>query len=88
MSDQQTIERIQQEVHTANQSTAHEKENQESINDLKTIITLQKDKIADQVDKIADLERKVEKYKKGYDNLCIVVNPDYDKNIFREIMNN
>ena len=32
MSDQQTIERIQQEVHTANQSTAHEKENQESSN--------------------------------------------------------
>ena len=81
MSDQQTIERIQQEVHTANQSTAHEKENQESINDLKTVINLQKDKIA-------DLERKVAKYKKGYDNLCILVNPSYDKNIFREIMNN
>jgi len=80
MSDQQTIERIQQEVHTANQSTAHEKENQESINDLKTVINLQKDKIA-------DLERKVAKYKKGYDNLCILVNPSYDKNIFREIMN-
>ena len=79
MSDQQTIERIQQEVHTANQSTAHEKENQESINDLKTVINLQKDKIA-------DLERKVAKYKKGYDNLCILVNPSYDKNIFREIM--
>ena len=81
MSDQQTIERIQQEVHTANQSTAHEKENQESINDLKTVINLQKDRIA-------DLERKVAKYKKGYDNLCILVNPSYDKNIFREIMNN
>jgi peptidoglycan hydrolase CwlO-like protein len=81
MADQQTIERTQQEVHTANQSTAHEKENQESINDLKTVINLQKDKIA-------DLERKVAKYKKGYDNLCILVNPSYDKNIFREIMNN
>ena len=81
MSDQQTIERIQQEVHTANQSKAYEKGKQESINDLKTIINLQKDKIA-------DLERKVEKYKKGYDNLCILVNPSYDKNIFREIMNN
>ena len=80
MSDQQTIERIQQEVHTANQSKAYEKGKQESINDLKTIINLQKDKIA-------DLERKVEKYKKGYDNLCILVNPSYDKNIFKEIMN-
>ena len=80
MSDQQTIERIQQEVHTANQSKAYEKGKQESINDLKTIINLQKDKIA-------DLERKVEKYKLGYDNLCILVNPSYDKNIFREIMN-
>ena len=80
MSDQQTIERIQQEVHTANQSKAYEKGKQESINDLKTIINLQKDKIA-------DLERKVAKYKKGYDNLCILVNPSYDKNIFKEIMN-
>jgi predicted RNase H-like nuclease (RuvC/YqgF family) len=80
MSDQQTIERIQQEVHTANQSKAYEEGKKESINDLKTIINLQKDKIA-------DLERKVEKYKKGYDNLCILVNPSYDKNIFREIMN-
>ena len=79
MSDQQTIERIQQEVHTANQSTAHEKENQESINDLKTIINLQKDRIA-------DLERKVEKYKLGYENLCVVINPSYDKNKFREII--
>jgi len=74
------IERINQEVHTANQARAYEKGKQESINDLKTIINLQKDKIA-------DLERKVEKYKKGYDNLCILVNPSYDKNIFREIMN-
>ena len=74
------IERINQEVHTANQSKAYEKGKQESINDLKTIINLQKDKIA-------DLERKVEKYKLGYDNLCILVNPSYDKNIFREIMN-
>ncbi len=80
MSDQQTIERLQQEVHTANQSKAYEEGKKESINDLKTIINLQKDKIA-------DLERKVEKYKKGYDNLCILVNPSYDKNIFREIMN-
>jgi predicted RNase H-like nuclease (RuvC/YqgF family) len=80
MSDQQTIERLQQEVHTANQSKAYEKGKQESINDLKTIINLQKDKIA-------DLERKVEKYKLGYDNLCILVNPSYDKNIFKEIMN-
>ena len=80
MSDQQTIERLQQEVHTANQSKAYEKGKQESINDLKTIINLQKDRIA-------DLERKVEKYKLGYDNLCILVNPSYDKNIFREIMN-
>ena len=74
------IERIQQEVHTANQSKAYEKGEQESINDLKTIINLQKDRIA-------DLERKVEKYKLGYDNLCILVNPRYDKNIFKEIMN-
>ena len=80
MSDQQTIERIQQEVHTVNQARAYEKGKQESINDLKTIINLQKDKIA-------DLERKVEKYKLGYDNLCILVNPSYDKNIFKEIMN-
>ena len=80
MSDQQTIERIQQEVHTANQSKAYEEGKKESINDLKTIINLQKDKIA-------DLERKVEKYKLGYDNLCILVNPSYDKNIFKEIMN-
>ena len=81
------IERIQQEVHTANQSKAYEKGEQESINDLKTIINLQKDRIADQADKIADLERKVEKYKLGYDNLCILVNPSYNKNIFKEIMN-
>ena len=74
------IERIQQEVHTANQSKAYEKGEQESINDLKTIINLQKDRIA-------DLERKVEKYKLGYDNLCILVNPSYNKNIFKEIMN-
>ena len=80
MADQQTIERIQQEVHTANQSKAYEEGKKESINDLKTIINLQKDKIA-------DLERKVEKYKLGYDNLCILVNPSYDKNIFKEIMN-
>ena len=80
MSDQQTMERINQEVHTANQARAYEKGKQESINDLKTIINLQKDRIA-------DLERKVKKYKKGYDNLCILVNPSYDKNIFREIMN-
>ena len=81
------IERINQEIHTANHAKAYEKENQESINDLKTIITLQKDRIADQVDKIADLERKVEKYKKGYENLCIVINPSYDENKFKEIMN-
>ena len=80
MSDQQTIERLQQEVHTANQSKAYEKGKQESINDLKTIINLQKDRIA-------NLERKVEKYKLGHDNLCILVNPSYDKNIFKEIMN-
>ena len=80
MSDQQTIERINQEVHTANQARAYEKGKQESINDLKTIINLQKDKIA-------DLERKVEKYKKGYENLCIVINPSYDENKFKEIMN-
>ena len=80
MTDQQTMERVNQEVHTANHAKAYEKENQESINDLKTIITLQKDRIA-------DLERKVEKYKLGYDNLCILVNPSYDKNIFKEIMN-
>ena len=73
------IERINQEVHTANHAKAYEKENQESINDLKTVINLQKDRIA-------DVERKIAKYKKGYDNLCILVNPDYDKNIFREIM--
>ena len=79
MSDQQTIERLQQEVHTANQSKAYEKGKQESINDLKTIINLQKDKIA-------DLERKVEKYKLGYDNLCVVINPSYDENKFNEIM--
>tara|TARA_R100000808_G_C2091019_1_gene111441 strand:- start:538 stop:786 length:249 start_codon:yes stop_codon:yes gene_type:complete len=79
MSDQQTMERIQQEVHTANKARAYEEEKKESINDLKTIINLQKDKIS-------DLERKVAKYKKGYDNLCILVNPSYDKNIFREIM--
>jgi len=79
MSDQQTIERIQQEVVSSNKARAYEKGKQESINDLKTIINLQKDRIA-------DLERKVAKYKKGYDNLCILVNPSYDKNIFREIM--
>ena len=79
MSDQQTMERVNQEIHTANKARAYEKGKQESINDLKTIINLQKDKIA-------DLERKVAKYKKGYDNLCILVNPSYDKNIFREIM--
>ena len=80
MSDQQTIERINQEVHTANQARAYEKGEQESINDLKTIINLQKDRIA-------NLERKVEKYKKGYENLCIVINPSYDENKFKEIMN-
>ena len=74
------IERINQEVHTANQARAYEKEKQESINDLKTIINLQKDRIA-------DLERKVEKYKKGYENLCVVINPRYDENKFNEIMN-
>ena len=80
MSDQQTIERINQEVHTANQARAYEKGKQESINDLKTIINLQKDRIA-------DLKRKVEKYKKGYENLSIVINPSYDENKFKEIMN-
>ena len=80
MSDQQTIERIQQEVHTANQSKAYEKGKQESINDLETIINLQKDRIA-------DLERKVKKYKLGYENLCILINPSYDENKFKEIMN-
>ena len=80
MSDQQTMERINQEVHTANQARAYEKGKQESINDLKTIINLQKDKIA-------DLERKVEKYKLGYENLCVVINPRYDENKFNEIMN-
>jgi predicted RNase H-like nuclease (RuvC/YqgF family) len=79
MADQQTIERIQQEVHTANQARAYEKGKQESINDLKTIISLQKDRIA-------DLERKVEKYKLGYENLCVVINPSYDENKFNEIM--
>jgi len=79
MSDQQTIERLQQEVHTANQSKAYEEGKKESINDLKTIINLQKDKIA-------DLERKVEKYKLGYENLCVLVNTSYDKNKFNEIM--
>ena len=74
------IERIQQEVHTANQARAYEKGKQESINDLKTIISLQKDRIA-------DLERKVEKYKLGYENLCVLVNTSYDKNKFNEIMN-
>ena len=74
------IERVQQEVHTANQARAYEKEKQESINDLKTIINLQKDRIA-------DLERKVEKYKLGYENLCVVINPSYDENKFNEIMN-
>jgi predicted RNase H-like nuclease (RuvC/YqgF family) len=73
------IERIQQEIHTANQARAYEKGKQESINDLKTIINLQKDRIA-------DLERKVEKYKLGYENLCVVINPSYDKNKFREII--
>ena len=80
MSDQQTIERIQQEVVSGNKARAYEKEKQESINDLKTIINLQKDKIA-------DLERKVEKYKLGYENLCVLVNTSYDKNKFNEIMN-
>ena len=80
MSDQQTTERVQQEVHTANRSKAYEKGKQESINDLKTIINLQKDKIA-------DLERKVKKYKLGYENLCVVANPSYDENKFKEIMN-
>ena len=80
MSDQQTMERVNQEVHTANQARAYEKGKQESINDLKTIINLQKDRIA-------DLERKVEKYKKGYENLCVVINPRYDENKFNEIMN-
>ena len=74
------IERINQEVHTANQARAYEKGKQESINDLKTIINLQKDKIA-------DLERKVKKYKLGYENLCVLVNTSYDKNKFNEIMN-
>ena len=74
------IERINQEVHTANQARAYEKGKQESINDLKTIINLQKDRIA-------DLERKVEKYKKGYENLCVVINTRYDENKFNEIMN-
>ena len=74
------IERINQEVHTANQARAYEKGKQESINDLKTIINLQKDRIA-------DLERKVKKYKLGYENLCVVINPSYDKNKFNEIMN-
>ena len=74
------IERINQEVHTANQARAYEKGKQESINDLKTIINLQKDRIA-------DLERKVEKYKLGYENLCVVINSIYDKNKFNEIMN-
>ena len=73
------IERINQEIHTANQARAYEKGKQESINDLKTIINLQKDRIA-------DLERKVEKYKLGYENLCVVINPSYDKNKFREII--
>ena len=80
MADQQTIERIQQEVVSSNKARAYEKEKQESINDLKTIINLQKDKIA-------DLERKVEKYKLGYENLCVLVNTSYDKNKFNEIMN-
>ena len=74
------IERINQEVHTANQARAYEKGKQESINDLKTIINLQKDRIA-------DLERKVEKYKLGYENLCVLVNTSYDKNKVNEIMN-
>ena len=74
------IERINQEVHTANQARAYEKGKQESINDLKTIINLQKARIA-------DLERKVEKYKLGYENLCVLVNTSYDKNKFNEIMN-
>ena len=80
MSDQQTIERLQQEVVSGNKARAYEKEKQESINDLKTIINLQKDRIA-------DLERKVEKYKLGYENLCVVINPRYDENKFNEIMN-
>ena len=80
MADQQTIERIQQEVISSNKARAYEKEKQESINDLKTIINLQKDRIA-------DLERKVEKYKLGYENLCVVINPSYDENKFNEIMN-
>lgn len=80
MSDQQTIERIQQERHTANHAKAYEEEKKESINDLKTIINLQKDRIA-------DLERKVEKYKLGYENLCVVINPSYDENKFNKIMN-
>ena len=80
MSDQQTIERIQQEVVSGNKARAYEIEKQESINDLKTIINLQKDRIA-------DLERKVEKYKLGYENLCVLVNTSYDKNKFNEIMN-
>ena len=80
MSDQQTIERIQQEVVSSNKARAYEKEKQESINDLKTIINLQKDRIA-------DLERKVAKYKLGYENLCVVINSSYDKNKFNEIMN-
>ena len=74
------IERINQEVHTANQARAYEKGKQESINDLKTIINLQKDRIS-------DLERKVKKYKLGYENLCVLVNTSYDKNKFNEIMN-
>ena len=74
------IERLQQEVVSGNKARAYEKGKQESINDLKTIINLQKDKIA-------DLERKVEKYKLGYENLCVVINPSYDKNKFNEIMN-
>ena len=74
------IERINQEVHTAKQARAYEKGKQESINDLKTIINLQKDRIA-------DLERKVAKYKLGYENLCVLVNTSYDKNKFNEIMN-
>ena len=79
MTDQQTMERVNQEVHTANQARAYEKGKQESINDLKTIINLQKNRIA-------DLERKVEKYKLGYENLCVVINPSYDENKFNEIM--
>ena len=73
------IERINQAVHTANQARAYEKGKQESINDLKTIINLQKARIA-------DLERKVKKYKLGYENLCVVINPSYDENKFNEIM--